>query len=203
MKKIFYLCFTLFLAVMLIGLLPVKSEAAIYDNVLRLHVIANSDSEADQALKLKVRDRILSEVSLLVSNAKSFDEANAIISREESLRALTLVAKETVESEGYDYNVSVSVGKEKYPRKSYEALCFPSGSYTSLRVQIGEAVGQNWWCVLFPQLCLGAATAEENEESFIEAGFTPEQYKIVTETDEPVYEVRFKILEIIEETFGE
>lgn len=203
MKKIFYLCFTLFLAVMLIGLLPVKSEVAIYDNVLRLHVIANSDSEADQALKLKVRDRILSEVSLLVSNAKSFDEANAIISREESLRALTLAAKETVESEGYDYNVSVSVGKEKYPRKSYEALCFPSGSYTSLRVQIGEAVGQNWWCVLFPRLCLGAATAEENEESFIEAGFTPEQYKIVTETDEPVYEVRFKILEIIEETFGE
>ena len=203
MKKIFYLCFTLFLAVMLIGLLPVKSEAAIYDNVLRLHVIANSDSEADQALKLKVRDRILSEVSLLVSNVKSFDEANAIISREESLRALTLAAKETVESEGYDYNVSVSVGKEKYPRKSYEALCFPSGSYTSLRVQIGDAVGQNWWCVLFPRLCLGAATAEENEESFIEAGFTPEQYKIVTETDEPVYEVRFKILEIIEETFGE
>ena len=203
MKKIFYLCFTLFLAVMLIGLLPVKSEAAIYDNVLRLHVIANSDSETDQALKLKVRDRILSEVSLLVSNAKSFDEANAIISNEESLRALTLAAKETVESEGYDYNVSVSVGKEKYPRKSYEALCFPSGSYTSLRVQIGEAVGQNWWCVLFPQLCLGAATAEEKEESFIEAGFTPEQYKIVTETDEPVYEVRFKILEIIEETFGE
>ena len=203
MKKIFYLCFTLFLAVLLIGLLPVKSEAAIYDNVLRLHVIANSDSDEDQSLKLAVRDKILENVAHLVSDTKSFHEANTILSKKENLESLTLAAKEVISAAGYDYNVSVSIGKEKYPRKSYEALCFPSGSYTSLRVQIGEAIGQNWWCVLFPQLCLGAATKNENEESFIEAGFTPEQYRIVTETEEPVYEVRFKILEIIEETFGE
>ena len=202
MKKFFYLCFTVFLSILIIGLLPVKSEAAIYDNVLRLHVIANSDSEVDQALKLAVRDRILTEVSRLVSDADTFDQARSILSKEENLKALTLAAKETVGAAGYDYNVSVSIGNEKYPRKSYEALCFPSGSYTSLRVMIGDAEGKNWWCVLFPQLCLGAATTEESEDSFIEAGFTPDQYKIVTESDEPVYEVRFKILEIIEETFG-
>ena len=203
MKRIFYFCFTVFLSLLVIGLFPVKSEAAIYDNVLRLHVIANSDSEEDQSLKLKVRDRILAEVSLLVADAKDFDQANEILSREENLSALTRAAKETIAENGYNYTVSISIGKEKYPRKSYEALCFPSGNYTSLRVQIGNADGQNWWCVLFPQLCLGAATEEKNEEAFIEAGFTPDQYKIVTETGEPVYEVRFKILEIIEETFGE
>ena len=202
MKRIFYLCFVLFLAVMVIGLLPVKSEAAIYDNVLRLHVIANSDTERDQELKLNVRNRILDEVALLISEAKSFEEANSILSKEENLALLTNVAQEIVETEGYDYTVSVSIDKEKYPRKSYESLCFPSGRYTSLRIEIGEAVGKNWWCVLFPELCLGAATVNEQEERFIEAGFTPDQYKIVTESDEPVYEIRFKILEIIEETFG-
>lgn len=202
MKKTFYLFFTLFLAVMIIGLLPVHGEAAIYDNVLRLHVIANSDSDEDQALKLCVRDRILSEVSALVADCKSFDEAEAILSRQESIDLLTEAARQTVAVQGYDYNVSVSIGEEKYPRKNYEALCFPSGKYTSLRVQIGDAAGKNWWCVLFPELCLGAATTAESEEKFIEAGFTPEQYKIVTETDEPQYEVKFKILEIIEETFG-
>ena len=202
MKRIFYFCFTVFLALLVIGLFPVKSEAAIYDSVLRLHVIANSDSEEDQELKLKVRDRVLCEVATLVADAKSFDQANEILSKEENLAALTRAAQETVAENGYSYNVSVSIGKEKYPRKSYEELCFPSGNYTSLRVQIGDADGKNWWCVLFPRLCLGAATESENEEAFIEAGFTPDQYKIVTEASEPVYEVRFKLLEIIEETFG-
>ena len=201
MKRFFYLCFTLFLAVMVIGLLPVHGESELYDNVLRLHVIANSDSDEDQSLKLIVRDEILKEVSSLVMECESFEEAEAVLSKEENLDRLRRVAEETIEREGYDYKVSISLGREKYPRKNYEALCFPSGNYTSLRVEIGGAVGKNWWCVLFPQLCLDVAT-KSNEESFIEAGFTPEQYKIVTESDEPRYQVKFKILEIIEETFG-
>lgn len=203
MKRIFYTCFFLLLAVMVIGLLPVKSESEIYDNVLRLHVIANSDSDADQSLKLTVRDRVLTEVSVMLSDVTTFEEASEMLSRRENIDALTSAAKEVVASEGYDYEVSISLDKEKYPRKNYEALCFPAGEYTSLRVQIGDAEGKNWWCVLFPELCLGAATSSDNEKSFIEAGFTPDQYKIVTESTEPVYEVRFKILEIIEETFGE
>lgn len=203
MKRFFYLCFTLFLAVMVIGLLPVHGESAIYDNVIRLHVIANSDSAADQELKLCVRDALLSEVSALVADCESFEEAERALSKKENLERLQRVAEETVAAAGYGYEVSISLGREKYPRKNYEALCFPSGKYTSLRVEIGSAVGKNWWCVLFPQLCLDAASGTSNEDRFIEAGFTPEQYKIVTETDEPRYEVKFKILEIIEETFGE
>ena len=203
MKRFFYLCFTLFLAVMVIGLLPVRGESAIYDNVIRLHVIANSDSAADQELKLTVRDALLCEVEAFVADCESFEEAEMVLSKKENLERLQRVAEKTVEAAGCDYEVSISLGREKYPRKNYEALCFPSGKYTSLRVEIGSAVGKNWWCVLFPQLCLDAASGASNEDRFIEAGFTPEQYRIVTETNEPRYEVKFKILEIIEETFGE
>ena len=194
------LCFftILMLTVALIGVLPVSGEEKIYDEVLRLHVIANSDSEEDQALKLKVRDAVLAKVAELLSGAESFDSALRIISSPDALDSISDAARRTVKKEGYDYPVNVTVGKEHYPRKSYESLSFPSGSYTSLRVQIGEHRGENWWCVLFPRLCLGAAAENRsNEESFIAAGFTPEQYRIVTDSDEPKYEIKFKILEVI------
>lgn len=201
MKKIFAFCSVFFLAVMILGLLPVEGEDKIYDEVIRLHVLANSDTDEDQTLKLKVRDAVLTEVGEMLSGCADRDAALAILSAPEGLSRLSARARETVSSEGYDYGVNVTLSEERYPRKSYEALCFPAGTYTSLRVQIGEAEGKNWWCVLFPKLCLGAATVS-NEEAFVEAGFTPEQYKIVTDTDDPEYEIKFKILEIIEDLVG-
>ena len=197
MKKILTFCSILFITIMVIGLLPVSGEDKIYDDVIRLHVLANSDSEEDQALKLKVRDRVIEKVSELLEDCEGREEAIEVLSREESQREIERTAAEIIADEGYGYSVKVSLGEEEYPRKNYEALCFPSGTYTSLRVQIGEAEGQNWWCVLFPQLCLGVAT-RSNEQAFVEVGFTPEQYKIVTDTDQPEYEIKFKILEIIE-----
>lgn len=196
-KRVLAFCSIIFIAVMVIGLLPVHGEWRIYDEVIRLHVLANSDSEEDQALKLKVRDGVIREVEGLIGGISDRDEAFNVLSEEESLVRIKDAAQRIIDAEGYGYEVSVKLGEESYPRKNYEALCFPSGSYTSLRVQIGEAEGKNWWCVLFPQLCLGVAT-ERNEEAFVEVGFTPEQYRIVTDTDEPEYEVRFKILEMIE-----
>ena len=198
------LCFVciISLTVMLIGIIPVHGEEKIYDDVLRLHVIANSDSEEDQALKLKVRDAVLESVAAMLDHCEGFDDALSVISQQKSIDTITRVAQNTVEREGYDYTVTVTVGEERYPRKSYESLCFPSGTYTSLRVEIGESVGQNWWCVLFPRLCLGAASSGGNEDCFIQAGFTPEQYKTVTQTDEPRYEVKFKLLEIIDSLTG-
>lgn len=186
------------LTVMAIGILPIHGEEKIYNDVLRLHVIANSDSKEDQALKLKVRDSVLSAVSEMLKDTQSFDCALSIISKEENLNTIKAAALKTVRAEGYDYSVKVTVGEEHYPRKNYESLAFPSGTYTSLRVELGESEGQNWWCVLFPRLCLGAASDRSNEDLFIQAGFTPEQYKTVTQTDEPKYEVKFKILEIID-----
>lgn len=189
---------TVMLTVMTISLLPVHGEEKIYDDVLRLHVIANSDSDRDQALKLKVRDAVLSAVAEMLEDSSDFDSALSVISTEENLSAIKAAALAVVRDGGYGYTVKVSVGEERYPRKNYESLAFPSGTYTSLRVEIGESEGQNWWCVLFPRLCLGAAGGASNEDCFIQAGFTPEQYKTVTESDEPRYQVKFKILEIID-----
>ena len=196
-RNFFAFCSILFIAIMVIGLLPVNGEERIYGEVIRLHVLANSDSEEDQALKLKVRDGILAEAGEMLSGCGDRETALGILSNVGGIERLESAAAEVIAREGYSYSVKVTLSEEEYPRRNYESLCFPAGTYTSLRVQIGEAEGQNWWCVLFPQLCLGAAT-RDNRDAFIEVGFTPEQYKIVTDTDEPEYEVRFKILEIIE-----
>ena len=197
MRKILIFCSVLFLTIMVIGLLPVSGEEKVYDEVIRLHVLANSDSKEDQALKLKVRDGVLAKVSELIGDCPDRDSAMEVLSREDSLRDIEKTAAEVIAAEGYGYGVVASIGKESYPTRTYDSLCFPSGTYDSLRVQIGDAEGKNWWCVLFPRLCLSAASAG-NEEAFVEAGFTPDQYKIVTDTDKPEYQVKFKILEIIE-----
>ena len=106
---------------------------------------------------------------------------------------------------GYDYEVSVLLGEEEYPTRSYENCCFPSGTYVSLRICIGNAEGQNWWCVLFPPLCLSAASAkseQSNEQAFISVGLTGEQYRVITETDNVKYRIRFKVLEAVQELIG-
>ena len=193
-KRILIATFTVIGLYVLLGFLPIHSEAAIYDNVLRLHVLANSDSSEDQALKLEVRDRILEETATLFKDCKSKDEAREAV--ESSLDKIREIAEQTVREAGYDYGVSVSLGEEEYPTKNYEECCFPAGEYLSLRVMIGEAEGENWWCVLFPPLCLDAAG--ESREVFAEVGLTDEQYSFITDTDNAQYKVRFKLLEVIE-----
>ncbi len=173
-------------------------EDEIYDSVVRLHVLANSDTEEDQALKLKVRDSVLVRSAEILEGCEGREEAIRAI--EANIDVLTDTAEETVRSLGYGYSVRVELGEEEYPTRNYESLCFPSGKYVSLRVLIGDAEGQNWWCVLFPPMCLSAATARsEAEDAFVAVGLSSEQYKIITETDNVKYEVRFKILEALED----
>ncbi len=193
-KRILIATFTVIVLYVLLGFLPIHSEAAIYDNVLRLHVLANSDTTEDQALKLSVRDRILEETAVLFKDCQSKAEARAAV--EANIDKIREIAENTVREAGYDYSVSVSIGEEEYPTKNYEKCCFPAGEYLSLRVMIGEAEGENWWCVLFPPLCLDAAS--DSREVFAEVGLTDEQYSFITETDNPKYKVRFKVLEVIE-----
>lgn len=177
-------------------LLPVHGEEEIYDTVVRLHVLANSDTEEDQALKLCVRDAVLSVTAPLLEDCKTRDEAEAIIKR--NLSTIQAAAENVIRREGRSDPITLMLGMEEYPAKSYDSVSFPSGEYLSLRVCIGDADGQNWWCCLFPPLCLGASTvsAEKAEDSFIAVGLTPDQYKIITETDQPVYKIRFKLLEL-------
>ena len=178
-------------------LLPIHGESEIYENVLRLHVIANSDTDEDQALKLTVRDEVLNATQELFSGCKTRDEAQEILIR--NLDRIQAIAQDTVRAHGYSYPVSVSLGEEEYPTKNYESCCFPSGEYLSLQIKLGNADGQNWWCVLFPPMCVGAAT---NGNAFAEVGLTGDQYNIITQTETPKYKVRFKLLEAFEDTLG-
>lgn len=187
----------------LISILPIHGEAKIYDTVVRLHVLANSDSEQDQALKLQVRDEVLRVTGPMLKDCKSRDEAVAVL--QEHGDEIRDAAQAVVKAQGYDYPVSILLGKEQYPTRNYENCCFPGGTYVSMRVCIGEAEGQNWWCVLFPPLCLGAASAQDgdsNEDAFISVGLTGEQYKVITETDNVKYRIRFKVLEAVQELLG-
>ena len=193
-KSVLILLSALLLLIALLSILPIHSESLIYDEVLRLHVIANSDSDADQELKLLVRDAILEETQKILKNVKSREEAEKIISEHSAL--LENIALETVRKNRSDYSVTLELGREKYPTKNYESCAFPSGEYLSLRIKIGEASGQNWWCVLFPPLCLSAAT---DKDAFTSVGITDSQYQIITETDNPKYKIRFKLLESFEQ----
>ena len=201
-KKLLICTFLILAVALFAGLFPVHGESEIYDTVVRLHVLANSDSEEDQNLKLKVRDRVIELVTPAVENCTSQSEAIAAIGS--IMGDLELAAKDVVEAEGYDYDVSILIGEEYYPTKAYETCAFPEGEYVSLRVCIGDAQGQNWWCCLFPPLCLSAASDdsdESNEDAFISVGFTEDQYKLITETKQPKYKIRFKILEAIQKFF--
>ena len=197
-KRLLIATFTILCLYVILSFLPIHSEAAIYDNVLRLHVLANSDSAEDQELKLLVRDKILEETSSLFADCKTKEEAQRAV--EENTERIKEIAEDTIRAAGYDYAVSVSIGQEEYPTKNYEECCFPAGEYLSLRVMIGEAEGENWWCVLFPPLCLNAAS--QSSEAFAEVGLTDEQYNFITETSDPRYKVRFKVLEVIEKAVG-
>lgn len=188
---------------LMLSVLPIYGEEQIYDNVIRFHVLANSDSAEDQALKLRVRDAILDRCAPVLGQCRTHEEAiQAVMEMQDEIRATAIA---TLRAEGCDDDVTVELGEEGYPEKRYETLCFPSGTYLSLRVCIGEAAGQNWWCVLFPPICMSAATAskKEAEDLFVAVGFTPEQYRIITETDQVTYKIKFKFLEFLESVLNE
>lgn len=203
MKKL--LIFAILIAIILVAanyILPIHGEAEIYDSVVRLHVLANSDSDEDQALKLKVRDAVLEITEPLLRECTDRDSAERIL--REAIPDIENAAAEVIDSEGYDYGVTVTLCEEEYPERGYDGFCFPSGTYMSMRVCIGSAQGHNWWCVLFPPLCMSAATVtkQDAEDAFISVGLTPDQYRIITETEDTTYRIRFKLLETIQSIFG-
>ncbi len=136
----------------------------IADNIIRLHVIANSDTTEDQTLKLEVRDEILSQIQDSLMTADTPAVAGHILENEKQMIHDIAIAK--IRAEGYDYPVRVVMEQRYFPAKTYGDLTFPPGTYQALCVEIGEAEGKNWWCVLFPSLCfVNETTAEVPEES--------------------------------------
>ena len=191
------LALTLIISAFLV--LPVYAATGVYDSVIRLHVLANSDSEEDQALKLKVRDTVLAQTQELLQGVSSKEEAEEVLNQ--NLDRIKSIAVQTLIDEGAPNTVTVSLTQEEYPRRSYEQAALPAGEYLSLRVMIGEAEGQNWWCVLFPQMCLSASAAER-ETSCLAAGLSEGQYRFITGSDGTGYRVRFKLVEMVESLFG-
>lgn len=199
MRKLYTVAVWILAAAVLVGFFPNGEEAALYDGVLRLHVIAASDSEEDQAVKLAVRDALLETVTPLVADCGDRDGAAAVLADNADL--LRDCAEQTLADHGFDYGAQVLLGQEQYPTRTYESAALPAGEYLSLRVVLGEGDGQNWWCVLFPPLCIGSAA--DTESVCVEAGLTPGQYRLITGGEGNVrYRVKFKLLEIFGEWFG-
>lgn len=175
-----------------------QEQEELAGSVIRFHVIANSDSEADQALKLAVRDRVLARAEEIYPENATLAQAQAAL--ESHLNLLAAAGREVVEEQGYDYPVSAALEDCWFPTKEYGGFALPAGNYTALRVTIGEGRGQNWWCVAFPPLCLGAAS--ETVDQALEAGrFTPEQGALVTGDGEG-YVLKFKAMELLGEIQG-
>lgn len=198
MKFLISLTASVLAAVSILSILPVSGEHRIYEDVLRLHVIAESDSAEDQELKLRVRDAVLACVSDAVGECTSFAEANAVVGG--MLEEIQTAAEACVRGNCADCSVSVALSPEKYPRRDYGSSCLPAGVYQSLRVTLGDGAGKNWWCVLFPTVCVRFAEGGADEDACIAAGFTPEEYRIIT--GEGKWKVKFRILEILSELLG-
>lgn len=190
---------SLLIALIICGALNINAFSQQCDNIrekmLRMHVIANSDSEEDQQLKLKVRDAVLS------AGKEVFDGSVTAIEAKEKITPyidyFENIALETIKNEGFDYNVKITVQKEYFNTRTYEnSVTLPAGYYTAVKVIIGEGKGQNWWCVMFPPMCLPTAVAECEISDVL----TKDEAEIVTETEK--YKLKFKIVEFFEEIFN-
>ena len=183
------------LVAVLMGAYLDREQAALADSVIRLHVIANSDSRADQQLKYQVRDRILTEAAALYQPGDDLQQVRK--SMEDNLNLLAQAGREVVEEQGYDYPVSAQLERTWFPTKKYTDFALPAGNYTALRIVVGEGKGENWWCVAFPPLCLGSVS-ETVEEAAAAGNFTSEQVSLIT-GESGGYVVKFKAMELWEE----
>ncbi len=166
-------------------------------NIFRLHILANSDSEEDQALKLKVRDAILQYMETL--NTAKQDKQSVIELSKEHIEDFKMIAEKVIHENGYDYSVSAEIGNFYFPTKYYGNISLPAGDYDALKIEIGDAKGQNWWCSLFPPLCfvsVSAGVVEEEGETYLKENLSEEEFEIVSETS-PEIEFKFKIVELI------
>ena len=172
---------------------------SIANSVFRLHVIANSDSEEDQNLKLKVRDELLSYMNIISKDSKTKEEAMKIA--DEHKEEFIQIAERTIKENGYDYTVNIQIGKADFPTKYYGDISLPAGEYDALKVQIGEAKGKNWWCVMFPPLCfvdVSTGIVPDNSKQELKQSLNDEEYDLISKTDENEIAFKFKIVELFQ-----
>lgn len=168
----------------------------ISNSVFRLHVIANSDSKEDQDLKYKVRDSLLNYMNSICSNCSNKEEAINLV--EKYKNNFKQIALDTIHNEGYNYEVNINIGNFEFPTKTYGDISLPSGFYDALRVEIGKAKGQNWWCVMFPPLCfvdVSSGIVPDESKEVLNESLTDEEFSIVSDTSNKEVQFKFKLLE--------
>ena len=192
-KNSLILLFLLFLYVTISALSYVTAVSNdIQNSVFRLHVIANSDSNEDQDLKYKVRDNLIEYMNTICKDVESREEAIHLANLH--LDEFKKIAEKTVKENGYSYPISVEIGNFSFPTKDYGDISLPAGYYDSLRVKIGDASGQNWWCVMFPPLCfvnISSGIVPDESKELLKEELNDEEYSIVTKEDSS--EINFKI----------
>ena len=174
------------------------SEAALASRVLRLHVVANSDSEGDQARKLLVRDAVLARASQLLEGVHDRQEAEAILAPH--LDELAQAGAEALARTGSHDQVSAALTGQWFPTKEYDGFALPAGQYRALKVTIGAGAGRNWWCVVFPPLCL-ASVSEQSVETAAQGALSQDQVALITGQDGG-YVLRFRLIEWWQELLG-
>ncbi|MCH5209828.1 MAG: stage II sporulation protein R [Oscillospiraceae bacterium] len=172
-------------------------QADLRDNLIRLHIIAESDSEADQNIKLKVRDAVLKEVreKFDIEDEKCMEE---IIHR---LPEFEETANRVLRENGFDYTARAMYGKFPFPEKTYKSMTLPAGDYYGIRIILGNGQGHNWWCVMYPPLCMsedGEMTLSEESKKILRETLDKDTYDIITKKNNEVV-VKFKIIEIVQE----
>lgn len=196
-KMVIILSFLLFLYTTICAFSYAQNISTdISNSVFRLHVIANSDSEEDQNLKYKVRDTLLKHMKELCCDCKNKDEAIKIV--KEHLEEFKQIALQTINDNGYSYNININIGNFEFPTKEYGDISLPAGFYDALKVEIGEAKGQNWWCVMFPPLCFIDVTSgvvPEESKKQLENDLSEEEFALVSEDSDIKIQFKFKILE--------
>lgn len=198
--KRFLILFALFTIYILFSLVSYSNAvtADISNSVFRLHVIANSNSDEDQALKYKVRDALIEYMNSIAKDASTKEEAIKIA--EENKDSFYNIAKEVVNDNGFNYDVNIKIGNFSFPTKTYGDISLPAGFYDALKVEIGKANGKNWWCVMFPSLCFvdvseGIVPDESKED--LQSNLQEEEYNLIS-SDDLEFQVKFKLVELFE-----
>ncbi len=169
------------------------------EDIFRLHILANSDSDEDQALKLKVRDAVLAHMKTLTKNTS--DKQSVIEMSKTHIADFKKIAEKVIQENGYQYNVNIEIGNFYFPTKYYGNISLPAGNYDALKIEIGEAKGQNWWCSLFPPLCfvsISSGIVDKEGEEYLKENLSEEEFAIISSSSSEV-EFKFKIIEMINE----
>lgn len=173
---------------------------SISNNFLRLHVVANSDSTEDQILKYKIRDAVIEYMKPYFSNINSKKEALDILNLQKN--NINNIAKKIAIENGYNYPINVSIGNFYFPTKEYSEVKLPEGYYDALKIELGNAKGQNWWCVMFPSLCIidsNTLNFSEDSEKLLKENLSEEELSIISNTNTtPDIKIKFKLIELFE-----